>query len=136
MLLIFTIAGFSFVLALWMAGWVMSRPEGPLQMREVATAIREGGEGFLRTQYGAIAQYAFFAACLLFVLYLTRPPIHEGVSTTTHAIIVAFTFSCGAICSALAGYVGMFVSVRANVRTAAAASARVRFREKMSRNHC
>jgi Na+/H+-translocating membrane pyrophosphatase len=122
MLLIFLITGFSFVLALWMAGWVMSKPEGPLQMREVATAIREGAEGFLRTQYAAIARYAFFAACLLFVLYLTRPPIHEDVSTTTHAIIVSFTFSCGAICSALAGYVGMFVSVRANVRTAAAAT--------------
>ena len=122
MMLVFLITGLSFVIALWMVGWVMSKPEGPPQMREVSTAIREGAEGFLRTQYGSIARYAAIAAVLLFVLYLTRPPIHEDISTFTHALVVAFTFSCGALMSALAGYVGMFISVRANVRTAAAAT--------------
>ena len=91
MIIIFCITGFSFVIALWMSGWVMSKPEGPPAMREVATAIREGvsatrskiaelcfaifhvttvvsqpsqAEGFLATQYAAIAKYAFLAAGL------------------------------------------------------------------------
>ena len=122
MLLIFLIAGGSMVLALWLTFWVLSKPEGPPAMREVSTAIREGAEGFLATQYSSIAKYALLAAIILFTLYLTRPPLHRDVSTLSMAILTAATFTTGAVMSAMAGYVGMFVSVRANVRTAAAAT--------------
>ena len=52
MILIFAITGCSFVAAVWMTLWVLARPTGPPQMREVADAIREGAEGFLATQNG------------------------------------------------------------------------------------
>jgi Na+/H+-translocating membrane pyrophosphatase len=122
MLIIFIISGISFLIALWMCNWIIKKPEGPPQMREVATAIREGAEGFLATQYASIAKYASVAAVGLFLLYLTRPPVHDEIGTTTLAAVTAITFSVGALMSAMAGYVGMFVSVRANVRTAAAAT--------------
>ena len=122
MILIFAIAGTSLLIALWMTTWVLSKPQGPQGMRDVALAIREGAEGFLATQYTSIAKYAVLTAIILFLLYLTRPPAHEEVSTLSMAILTAATFSTGAIMSGMAGYVGMFISVRANVRTAAAAT--------------
>ena len=56
--IIYSISALSLMIALWMTRWVLSKPEGPPAMREVSTAIREGAEGFLATQYGAIFRYA------------------------------------------------------------------------------
>jgi len=105
-----------------MALWVISRPTGPPAMVVIADAIREGAEGFLATQYSSIGKYAVLAAVLLFLLYMTRPPMNAEISTTSMALITSATFSLGALLSGAAGYIGMFVSVRANVRTAAAAT--------------
>ncbi len=90
--------------------------------REVADAIREEAEGFLRTQYSSIAKYAVVMAVVLFMLYLTKPPAHAEISTFSTALLTTATFSTGALMSAAAGYIGMYISVRANVRTAAAAT--------------
>jgi Na+/H+-translocating membrane pyrophosphatase len=90
--------------------------------RLVATAIREGAEGFLSTQYSSIARYVVIVAGMLFLLYLTRPPPHATISTFTMACLMSSTFCAGAFMSGLAGYIGMWISVRANVRTAAAAT--------------
>ena len=112
MIIIFALAGGSLVIAMWMTFWLMSRPQGPADMRSVADAIREGAEGFLATQYASIARYAVLAAGVLFALYLTRPPLHAEISTLSLAVLTSATFATGAFMSGLAGYVGMFVSVR------------------------
>ena len=88
----------------------------------MANAIREGAEGFLSTQYTAIFSYAAVTAVLLFLLYLSRPPAHHSLSTFGVALITSGTFATGAFMSGIAGYIGMWISVRANVRTAAAAT--------------
>lgn len=121
-LIVLVIATPAVAIALWMTQWILRKSEGPQKMREVSSAIREGAEGFLATQYRSIGKFATLAALVLFLLYLTRPPVHAEISTVTMAVLTAFTFSTGALMSAAAGYVGMWISVRANVRTAAAAT--------------
>lgn len=56
--------------------------------RQVATAIREGAEGFLSTQYSTIARYVVVVAVMLFCLYLTRPPPHPTISTFAMACLM------------------------------------------------
>ncbi len=86
--------------------WVLSRPSGSNKMAEIAAAIQEGANAYFKRQYGAITVVglALFIALWVFLDTLT-----------------AFGFLLGAIFSGLAGFIGMYVSVRANIRTTEAA---------------
>lgn len=94
--------------ALWSAWWVVRQPMGDALMQAPYQAIREGAAAFMRTQYGTIA---LVGAAIFLVLWLAP---HYGLLT-------ALGFLVGGLFSGLSGYIGMNVSVRANVRTAAAA---------------
>ena len=122
MFLIFALAFIALVFTFVLAQWLLARDQGPADMRQIATYIREGAEGFLKTQYSTIARYAAMVAGLLFLLYLLGPNSGgaTGVSSASMAVIIAGTFSTGAFMSGVAGYVGRGISVRATVRTAAA----------------
>ena len=91
---------------------VLREPEGDDSMKSISLAIREGANAFLRREYTTVFVVAAVLAVIIFAGFASA----EGV---TFAGDLAAGFVLGAAGSALAGAVGMFVSVRANVRTAA-----------------
>jgi len=86
--------------------WVLAKDDGSDKMKEIASAIQEGAKAYLNRQYRTI----FIVAVAVF-----------GVLLFTLGTNTAFGFLVGAAASALAGYIGMNISVRANVRTTEAA---------------
>ncbi len=107
------------VLAL-VAAWVLARSviasdTGTVEMQAISNAIREGAEAFLRRQYRTIGIIAAVLAVLLFAGYEFSP------RTAPYALKTVISFLVGAICSGLAGFTGMYCSIRANIRTASAA---------------
>lgn len=101
------------LLAMLYAGFlvinVMKKSAGSKAMQDIAKAIREGAMAFIHRQYKTVA---IFAILLFLVL---------GIGLPKNSYFIASGFLVGAIFSALAGYIGMSISVRANVRTAEAA---------------
>ncbi|KAK9734121.1 hypothetical protein RND81_04G116200 [Saponaria officinalis] len=122
---VFSICTISFLLSVYLTKWVLSKDEGPPEMTQISYAIRDGAEGFFRTQYGTISKMAVLLALTILCIYLFREttPQQEaaGIGRITSAFITVIAFLLGALCSGIAGYVGMWVSVRANVRVSSAA---------------
>jgi K(+)-stimulated pyrophosphate-energized sodium pump len=101
--------------ALLFARSVLAADQGTPDMQRIASAIREGAEAFMARQYKTIAIMAVVLAAVLYAGYRMYGP------TAPLALKVVFSFLVGAACSGISGYTGMFVSIRANLRTAAAA---------------
>jgi len=87
--------------------WILKQPAGNERMQEISLAIQEGAGAYMNRQYSAIG----VVGVVLFLIL--------GIALNWYT---AIGFAIGSIFSAAAGYIGMFVSVRANVRTAEAAT--------------
>ena len=92
--------------------WVLKLQEGSEKMKAIAKAIQEGANAYLNRQYRTVA---YVAAGLFVVLWAA------GLWSAKFGFLTAVGFLIGAVASASAGYVGMKIAVRANVRTAQAA---------------
>ncbi len=122
--LIFIFSIGSLFVAGYLISWVLKRDTGTPAMREISDAIKEGAEAFLRRQNRTILLLAGMLAVLIFVLYgFVRS--HHDFDPVPTALRLAFwttlSFLLGAACSVIAGYIGMWISIRSNIRTASAA---------------
>jgi K(+)-stimulated pyrophosphate-energized sodium pump len=123
---IIPIAGIAAVLfAGYLARDVLRRDTGTDAMRDVAGTIFEGAVAFIRRQYTTIGVLAVVGAVVIgIVIYFVETPDVADVRELAGApiaIMTAVAFLIGAACSMASGIIGMYISVRSNVRTAAAA---------------
>lgn len=105
-----SIGGLGF--AFWTARKILAEDTGTDRMREISAAIQEGAEAFLWREYTYIAVVVVLVTILLTVF---------GVAFEDFSLLTPVAYVAGAMCSALAGYIGMSIAVRSNVRTTAAA---------------
>src|SRR3989338_908415 len=100
----------------WLISWIKKQSVGTAKMQEVALAIKEGANAFVKRQYKTIGWISLALAIALFAVYAFTGNIALGWQT-------AIAFILGAISSAVAGIVGMKMSTTANLRSAAASRA-------------
>ena len=106
---VFGVLGLLFVV--WKSAWVSRQDAGTDKMKKIAAHISEGAMAFLKAEYKILA---IFVVCVALLLAFTADS--EG----SHPL-VGLSFVLGAFCSALAGFIGMRVATKANVRTTNAA---------------
>jgi K(+)-stimulated pyrophosphate-energized sodium pump len=112
----------SLLFAGYLARYVLQSDTGTTAMQEISNAIKEGAEAFLARQNKTIILLAIVLAVLIFVLYgfVRTPNPADPVPPLPLAFWTTLSFIFGALCSVIAGYIGMWVSIRANIRTASA----------------
>jgi len=92
----------------YLTWYVFRKDQGSPEMQEIGNAIRQGAEAYMKRQYSTIIVISIMLSFLIMGLIDPKP-------------WVGLSFLVGAMASALSGYIGMYVSVRSNTRTAAAA---------------
>jgi H(+)-translocating pyrophosphatase len=122
LIMIFSVG--SLFVAGYLISWVLKKDAGTPEMREISNAIKVGAEAFLKRQNTTIVFLAAILAAVIFLLYgFVRS--HHDFDPVPTAVLLAFwttlSFLLGAACSVIAGYIGMWISIRSNIRTASAA---------------
>ncbi|RPJ59958.1 MAG: sodium-translocating pyrophosphatase [Acidobacteria bacterium] len=123
-LLVIGISVLGLAFAGYLAKWVLGHDMGSQAMQQISNAIKEGAEAFLRRQNKTILYLAILFAAILFIGYgfvrehRTFDPVGSSLEM---GVWITLSFVLGALCSVLAGYIGMWISIRSNIRTATAA---------------
>jgi K(+)-stimulated pyrophosphate-energized sodium pump len=107
--------------AMYLASYVLRKDTGTPEMQNVADHIFKGAKAFLYRQYRTIAILAIFAAILLAIVLglLGQGSQADKLNLAWHT---AVAFVVGAFCSGVSGFIGMFIAVKSNIRTASAAT--------------
>ncbi len=98
----------------YLAKYVLSKPQGTEKMAQLSSAVQSGAAAFLKREYTWVLAFIVVIFLLLSLIGLVRPEIGLNYQT-------GIAFICGAVASALAGILGMTIATRSNARTAAAA---------------
>lgn len=106
---------FGMIMAGFFARNVLSQDTGTPEMRKISDAIKAGAEAYMNRQNRTIAGLAVVLAIVIYLAYIF------GKGEAQLAVRMTISFVFGALCSILAGFSGMWVSIRANIRVAAAA---------------
>jgi K(+)-stimulated pyrophosphate-energized sodium pump len=107
---LFGVAGL--IYTFWKSAWVARQDPGTPRMQRIAAAIQEGAMAFLKAEYKVLGIFVVSVAVLLVI---------AGMHSANSHPMVALSFVVGAGCSSLAGFIGMKVATKANVRTTNAA---------------
>jgi K(+)-stimulated pyrophosphate-energized sodium pump len=113
--LIYLIPVFGLIGILFMAiksAWVTKQDTGDASMNELAGYIADGAMAFLRAEWKVLSYFVVVAGLLL---------AYSGTTVATSSPVIAISFVCGAFLSAFAGYLGMRIATKSNVRTTQAA---------------
>jgi K(+)-stimulated pyrophosphate-energized sodium pump len=100
--------------AVYRLRWVLAQDAGDERMQKIAGAIQKGAQAFMRREYRAVSILVIVVSVILVAL--------SFIPGSRMSAWTAVSFVAGAVASGVAGYVGMYTAVRANVRTAQAAS--------------
>ncbi|MHB9013482.1 MAG: sodium-translocating pyrophosphatase [Ignavibacteriaceae bacterium] len=121
--LIFAISIIGLLFAVYLIRDVLKRDTGSEKMQEISNAIKEGAEAFLRRQNKTILYMAIALAAFIYIMYaiFRTPTANDPASPSQLALWTTISFIFGALCSVAAGYMGMWVAIRSNIRTASAA---------------
>jgi len=115
LLTILGISALGMLVALFLARGVLAKDTGTPEMRRISDAIKSGAEAYMSRQNRTIAGLAVLLAIIIYCAYLFGKDDAQLASRMT----ISFLF--GAVCSIAAGFSGMWVSIRANIRVASAA---------------
>ena len=107
---VLSVLGFLFIA--WKSSWVNKQPEGNQKMQDIARRVREGAMAFLKSEYKYLIVFVIAVAILLFFKSTTE------VNSNGYVVL---SFILGAFLSGLAGFLGMRIATKANVRTTQAA---------------
>jgi K(+)-stimulated pyrophosphate-energized sodium pump len=107
---VLAVLGFLFIA--WKTSWVNKQPEGTQKMQDIARRVREGAMAFLKSEYRYLIVFVIAVAILLFFKSTTEADSNG---------FVVLSFVLGAFLSGLAGFLGMRIATKANVRTTQAA---------------
>jgi K(+)-stimulated pyrophosphate-energized sodium pump len=122
--LIFAIPGVALLGLLFIyirAAWVVKQDEGDPRMKEIAGYIANGAMSFLKAEYKVLAIYVVLASALLGVISVLGSTGEGANAHSASSPLIVVSFIVGAVFSALAGFLGMRIATKANVRTAQAA---------------
>ncbi|WP_443092664.1 sodium-translocating pyrophosphatase [Clostridium fungisolvens] len=116
--IIYGVVLISALVILYLAKYIFKQDKGNEKMQEISEAIREGAMAFLKRQYKTITLIALIVLVIITGSDYLANKSKEGVDAFSIAWHTGIAFVTGAFCSAISGYIGMYMTVNCNVRTA------------------
>lgn len=120
-MLIYSVIIISLIAIIYLVRYTFSQDKGTSQMQEISTYIKEGAMAFIKRQYKTIFVLSIVALFLIILSNYFGNASKGPSSAISISLHTGIAFITGAFCSALSGYIGMYMAVNSNVRAAAGA---------------